>query len=289
MEGVGVRRCVVAGLLGLLVAGCPPSAGVHQNSGQNVGQSAGPTEPYQDVAVADGGAISGVILFSGPPPKPRLYQLTQFPQPDYCGAVDNDSHGNRVVHEVAVDDGMLSDVVVAITGIHRGKPFHLGATEVTADRCRFLVQGNSPFVGVVKNDGTFRVVNLDADPDNTELAKGVLHNPHGYAINGAFNETLFNKSLSLKGEMMIETVRLRKRGTVVKLECDQHNYMTAYFYPVDNPYYAVVGKSGTFVIDQLPPGTYQLHAWHPILGEMVKTVTVAAHETAEVAFTFKAK
>jgi Polysaccharide lyase family 4, domain II len=281
MRRSGIGRYAAAGLLGLLVAGCHPGLGVRQ--------SAGPTGPYQEAAVPDGGAISGTILFSGPPPPPRLYQLNQFPQPDYCGKVDNDGNGDRVVHEVAVDQGRLSDVVVAVKRVPRGKPFRIGAAEVTADTCRFLVHGNSAFVGVVKNGGQFRVVNLDAEPDNPELAKGVLHNPHGYEINGAFNETLFNKALPLRGETMTETVRLRKRGTVVKLECDQHNYMTAYFYPVDNPYYAVVGKSGTFVIDQLPPGTYQLHAWHPILGEQVETVTVAAHETAAVTFTFSVK
>jgi len=281
MKGAGIRRWAVAGLLGLLLAGCHPGVGVRQ--------SAGPTEPYQEVAVPDGGTISGLIMFSGSPPKPRLYQLTQFPQPDYCGKADNDGNGDRVVREVAVDNGRLSDVVVAVKHVPSGKPFRIGATDVTADTCRFLVQGNSSFVGVVKDDGQLHVVNLDADPGTPELAGGVLHNPHGYEINGAFNETLFNKSLPMKGEAMTETVRLRKRGTVVKLECDQHNYMTAYFYPVDNPYYAVVGKSGTFVIDQLPPGTYQLHAWHPILGERVQTVTVTAHETAAVTFTFKAK
>jgi hypothetical protein len=281
MRRSGIGRCAAAGLLGLLVTGCQPGLGVRQN--------AGPMEPYQEVAVADGGTISGAILFSGSPPKPRLYQLNQFPQPDYCGKVDNDGNGNRVVHEVAVTDGMLSDVVVAVKQVPRGKPFHIGAVEVTADTCRFLVHGASTFVGVVKNNEPFHVVNLDADPGNPELAGGVLHNPHGYEINGAFNATLFNKALPLKGEEMTTTVRLRKRGTVVKLECDQHNYMTAYFYPVDNPYYAVVGKSGTFVIDQLPPGTYQLHAWHPILGERIQTVTVTAHETATVNFTFTAK
>jgi hypothetical protein len=281
MKETDASRWVVAGLLGLLAAGCHPGIGLRHTGTPGGG--------YKEVAVPDGGTISGAILFSGPQPRPRLYQLNQFPQPDYCGRVDSDGNGDRVVRQVAVDNGRLADVVVAVTQVSRGKPFHLGAAEVTADGCRFLVRGSSTVVGVVRQDGSIHIVNLDADPTDPELAKGVLHNPHGYEINGRYIETLFNQALPRKGEAMTETVRLKRRGTVIKLECDQHNYMTAYFYPVDNPYYAVVGPSGTFVIDQLPPGTYQIHAWHPILGEQVQTVTVVAHRTSSVDFTFTAK
>ena len=35
------------------------------------------------------------------------------------------------------------------------------------------------------------------------------------------------------------------------LECDQHNYMNAWFTPVKNPYYAIIGEGGAFSIDQI--------------------------------------
>ncbi len=54
------------------------------------------------------------------------------------------------------------------------------------------------------------------------------------------------------------------------LQCDQHNYMEAWFYAVDNPYYAVVGQDGTFKIDQVPPGEYELYAWHPMMEEPIE-------------------
>ncbi|HXZ25845.1 MAG TPA: carboxypeptidase-like regulatory domain-containing protein [Nitrospiria bacterium] len=281
MKVTDASRWVVAGLLGLLVAGCHPGVGIRHTGAPGSG--------YKETAVPDGGTISGAILFSGHSPPPRLYQLNQFPQPDYCGRVDNDGNGNRVVRQVAVDNGRLADVVVAVTQVTHGKPFRFHAAEVTADGCRFLVRGNSAVVGVVNKDGQIHVVNMDADPADPQLAMGVLHNPHGYEINGKYLDTLFNQALPRKGQEMTEMVRLRRQGTVVKLECDQHNYMTAYFYPVDNPYFAVVGPSGTFVIDQLPPGTYQIHAWHPILGEQVQTVTVTARRASTIDFTFTAK
>ncbi|NWF73350.1 MAG: carboxypeptidase regulatory-like domain-containing protein, partial [Nitrospirae bacterium] len=57
----------------------------------------------------------------------------------------------------------------------------------------------------------------------------------------------------------------------------------------ENPYYAITGLEGTFAIPDLPAGTYRIKAWHPILGEQVQELTVAAHGTASVGFTFKAK
>jgi len=46
---------------------------------------------------------------------------------------------------------------------------------------------------------------------------------------------------------------------------------------------------GTFTIGELPAGTYRIKAWHPILGEQVQELTVAANGTASAGFTFKAK
>jgi len=51
----------------------------------------------------------------------------------------------------------------------------------------------------------------------------------------------------------------------------------------DHPYYAVTGNSGEFSLDGVPPGTYHLRAWHPVLGLVDQTVTVAAGAEAKLA------
>ena len=44
---------------------------------------------------------------------------------------------------------------------------------------------------------------------------------------------------------------------------------------VNNPYYALTDEKGTFTIENIPPGTYQLVVWHPQTGPgMTKTVTI---------------
>ena len=245
---------------------------------------------YKEAAVSNGGTLTGKISFKGTPPAPKEFDIAKFPQSEFCGKADT-KDGTRYLSEVTVNDGLLADVVVAIKGIKEGKAFTFDATEVHADTCRFLAQQGSTFVGVVKNKGKMNVTNMDADPDDPKSADGVLHNPHGYEISGKSSSTMFNKPLPKKDQVMTVTIKMRKerKGSVMKLECDQHNYMNAHFYPVKSPYYAVVGKEGTFSIDQIPAGEYEVHAWHPILGEQTKKITVAAGGSASLDFEFAPK
>jgi hypothetical protein len=51
---------------------------------------------------------------------------------------------------------------------------------------------------------------------------------------------------------------------------------------LDHPYFATSGTAGDFSIDGIPPGTYHLRAWHPVLGLVDQTVTVTAGGSANV-------
>lgn len=240
---------------------------------------------------APGGAsIAGKVTFKGTAPAPKTFAFAKFPQPEFCGKAGGDGKGNRILEEVKVNDGSLQDVVVFIEEIDKGKDFNFKGTDVVSDQCQFLVQGGpSTFVGVVKKKAEFRVKNLDADPNDPKAKDGVLHNPHGYEVKGATNTTLFNKPLPKKDQVVKVKVKLRKKKSAMKVECDQHGYMQVWFQPVENPYYAVVAKDGTFKMDQVPAGKYELVAWHPILGRMEKKVEVGASGEVSTNFEFKSK
>jgi hypothetical protein len=62
--------------------------------------------------------------------------------------------------------------------------------------------------------------------------------------------------------------------------------MTAYVGVFSNPFFAVTGADGKFTISGLPPGTYELEAWHEKLGVRSATVTVPASGAAKADFTF---
>ncbi|HEX7642702.1 MAG TPA: methylamine utilization protein [Burkholderiaceae bacterium] len=52
-----------------------------------------------------------------------------------------------------------------------------------------------------------------------------------------------------------------KAGTVV-LGCNIHDQMIAYVEVVDTPFFGKTDVSGKLRLDALPPGKYQLRAWH---------------------------
>jgi hypothetical protein len=67
-----------------------------------------------------------------------------------------------------------------------------------------------------------------------------------------------------------------------------HGWMNAYVGVMDNPYYAVTAKDGSFELKDLPPGTYTIEAWHEKLGTQNAKVTIGPKESKDVNFTFKA-
>ncbi len=242
---------------------------------------------YEEAPVTDGGTITGKVNFKGKAPEPKLFEFAKFPNSEFCAKADSDGKGNRIVQQVSVKGGALADVVVYIEGIEKGKPFKFNGTDVESNICRFhVIGGPSKLTGVVVRKAELRVLNTDADPNDPKAATGVLHNPHGYEKFGTSSTTLFNLPLPEKGQSIKKPVVLRKKESFMLIECDQHNYMQVFFQPVDNPYYAVVGEDGSFTIDGVPPGNYELHAFHPILGSQEAKVTVAAKGKATADFSF---
>jgi len=73
----------------------------------------------------------------------------------------------------------------------------------------------------------------------------------------------------------------------VPLLCNVHAEMSAYVVVLDNPYFAVTAKDGSFRIDNVPPGTYKLKTWHEKLRSEEQEVTVVGGKTTEVNFTLK--
>jgi hypothetical protein len=84
-------------------------------------------------------------------------------------------------------------------------------------------------------------------------------------------------------------VILRKHGSTLLLDGDQQNYAQAFFVPVENPFYAIVQDDGTFTIHDIPPGTYTVLAWHPILGKQEATVTITSNSSVRADFSATAK
>ncbi|MDP2810105.1 MAG: carboxypeptidase regulatory-like domain-containing protein [Rhodocyclaceae bacterium] len=220
------------------------------------------TLAYEAGPVANGGKVTGKVSFKGTAPAPKKLPITK--DNAVCGT------GEREIVEVAARGGALAGAVVYVAKIEKGKEWGaLSAPVLDQKGCKF-----APDTLVVKKDA--EVVVRNSDP--------VLHNIHTYEIIGAVRRTMFNVGQPDKGDLK-QPIKVR-RANVIKVECDAHDFMHAWALAVDNPYAIATRDDGSFALDGLPAGEYEVRAWHPILGEKSVKVSVPAGGAATAAFEF---
>ena len=189
----------------------------------------------------------------------------------------------RKVLELAEDGKGLQNVVVYIANINQGKDWNKPKEGylLNQEGCRFIPN----FFAVPKGE-QLRILNSDP----------TLHNIHTYEIIGRARRTLFNIGQPEKGFEFTKSIRPR-RGNVVKIECDAHNFMHAWIFVPTNPYFALVknkgkelvNKEGEYKIEDIPAGTYTVKAWHPTLGMKESEVTLTAGQKMTLNFEFSPK
>jgi len=227
--------------------------------------------------------IEGKVTYTGKPIPPKEFAFSKFPNPQFCKKNPQKSEDGKIryLHEVEVGpEKGLKNAVVVIKDIKDDKWMNdYSRTEVVAELCEFL-----PFTGIVVNKQNFFVENHDEDPDDPKSKEGVLHNPHGFDVLGAKSMTLFNIALAQKGSSMEKPLKMRmaNKGSVMRLQCDQHEFMQSWFLPVENPYYVKVDDNGTFEIPDVPPGKHTILAWHPVAGETTIEITVPKSGSVKV-------
>lgn len=74
---------------------------------------------------------------------------------------------------------------------------------------------------------------------------------------------------------------MSKKGSVLRLQCDQHEFMQGWYLPVTNAHYGVAGADGTFEIKDVPAGKHKVVAWHPIAGQVEADVDVKDGEPSK--------
>ncbi len=70
-----------------------------------------------------------------------------------------------------------------------------------------------------------------------------------------------------------KSVRFDRPG-VVRVFCDIHSHMSAFILVFTHPYYSKAEADGRYRIDNIPPGTYSVVAWHEGETRDTKTVTI---------------
>ena len=202
------------------------------------------------------GNITGVISFTGAVPAPRKLDTSNDAK---CGDVFLD--------DLIANGGKLQNVFIFVKSGLPQAAFETPADAVTIDQngCKFV-----PRVLGIRAGQPLKIVNSDQTD----------HNIHPTPrVNRDFNDS------QLAGEAPL-TRKFRQPEAIFPVKCDKHNWMRAYIAVLANPFFAVSDSNGAFTIKGLPPGEYEIEAWHEKYGSKTAKIKVAEKADAKADFTF---
>jgi plastocyanin len=111
-------------------------------------------------------------------------------------------------------------------------------------------------------------------PNNDEI----YHNVFSFSDTKPFDLGLYKKDDPMKNVLFDKPGR-------VDVFCSIHSRMSCIVLVLENPYFAATDNKGKYTIQNVPPGTYKLKAWHERLPSLTKEITVADTGEAKVDFT----
>ncbi len=192
---------------------------------------------YKVVTVSNGGTISGTVKWSGPLPHEASFPVTKDPQ--IC---DPESRKTVDLERLLVGpQGGVANTIVYLKDISSGKAFDLPEQRRHLNQlhCRYV-----PHILLVPQNAVLQMESSDA----------TLHTIH---MEGA---ATFNLPFPFTHQI---TSRTMSAPGLVHLQCNGgHVWMSAEMMVAPHPYYAVTDESGQFEFTDVPPGTYQIVAWH---------------------------
>jgi plastocyanin len=204
-----------------------------------------PAARYREVEVSGGGIIRGRVAFPSAPRAIRPVPITK----DQEGCRHTEHPSERVVYDPQTLG--VQNCVVYLVEIAEGKAW---AGDMAKDeRSALLDQVHCvyvPHVMVVRKDTQLAVRNSDP----------VEHNIHGYR--GSMLTTQFNFFTSAHQTLDRAGTAFLEQPAKYIVKCDIHPWMNAYVHAVLHPYHAVTGPDGTFVLEDVPPGDWQVGCWH---------------------------
>jgi hypothetical protein len=193
---------------------------------------------YTVITVENGGAIAGTVTWTGPVPKLPKLAITK--NPEVC---DPEGVKSRDLERLVInsDGNGVANTVVFLRGVTKGKAMDLPTSRMQLDQktCRYV-----PHVLIIPEGGSLKIESEDP----------VLHTVQMFGV--------ATNNIPFPFQHQFIPVTLQRNG-VVELKCNAgHVWMNANALVVKHPYYAVTDEHGAFKLSDVPPGEYEIVAWH---------------------------
>jgi hypothetical protein len=206
--------------------------------------------------------LSGSVDFKGKVPEPRTIDTAS-------DSVCTDVSPNLTTDWLIVNKGRVVNVLVYVTDssvleMYSWKPPD-STVELAHTGCRY-----QPHVLGMQVGQTLSIVNSDATHHNTHPTP-------------RFNKE-FNQTQPPGAPPIIQT--FTHPEVAMPFKDNQHPWERAYVAVFKHPYFSITDANGDFKIEGLPPGQYELVAWHEKMGEKKVQLTVLPGESKSVGFTF---
>jgi len=192
---------------------------------------------YQAIPVPDGGTITGTVKWTGERPKPVILAISK--DPSVC---DPQKAGTRDLDRLVIDsDGGVQNTVVYLKDVTIGKAWDTTTTKRIIDQktCQYI-----PHITIIPVSADLGM--KSSDP--------ILHTMH---MTGAAD---YNLPFPMTD---VVVSRPMKREGVADLKCNAgHVWMNGIIFVVEHPYYTLTDSHGNFRLSGVPPGEYEIVAWH---------------------------
>ena len=207
------------------------------------------------MSTADAGKISGKVTFKGKPRPAKKIKMVADPA---CEAVHTTPAKDEkmIVGTGTGEIHPLANVFVYVKSGAPQKDYPVPSEPVVLDQegCKYV-----PHVFGMMAGQKLEIRNSDK----------TTHNVHSLPK----KSKEFNNGQTVGAPALIKT--FDNEEIMVKIKCDMHPWMTCYAGVMSHPFYAVTGKDGTFNLDGLDDGEYEVEAWHELVKIKTAKVSIA--------------
>ena len=246
---------LIAGLLPFVASGCSGSSD-RFSSTKNA-------TPVFDPSSATA-RVYGTVAFEGETPKTPPMKIGSGDQFCKMNALDIFKHEGSLT-----EGGAIRNVIIYVRSGYEGRTYKVPEQPVVLDqqRCVYL-----PRVLTLMKGQKLKILNSDP----------TFHNVHAQGE----GRTEFNIPQPSKGAEDIQT--FSRAAMPFRIGCDFHTWMVSYAGVFEHPFHTTSNNGGKYEL-RLPPGKYEIVAWHEKLGEKVATLDVSENAALELNFKFDAE